>query len=357
MKVEISKVKISDRIRTDAGNLDELANDIKENGLISPIAVTEDMELLAGWRRLNACKKLGMTEIEANVMNPNDALAKLKIEISENENRKSFTFNEKIRWAELLEAEHKKTAQENSMANLKRGNEDNSPSVRNLTVGRIDDYVAKAVGFGSRDTLHKAEYIWENASPEMIKSLDDGQLSINAAYMSLKKENEKLKSANDMLEGLEEEASNKIDCLEMEAQQWREKANALEKSMMNADHVELRKEIGDTKLALRDMEEQKVSAEMTVIKQKNEIDSLKASRKSIMDAFDAYKQDYALSQKQSSNPELLQLKAMLGIVSELIGKCRLDDIGDITDEDRGAIYETVKGISDAVIALAESFAA
>ena len=354
MKVEISKVKISDRIRTDAGNLDELANDIKENGLITPIAVTEDMELLAGWRRLHACKQLGMTEIEANVMSPKDALAKLKIEISENENRKPFTFSEKMRWAEVLKKAYQKVAEENSKANLKNSG---VSSVQNCTVGRVNEKVANEVGLGSARTMSNAEYVIQHATPEMIKELDDGQLSVNAAYMSLKKENEKLKSANDMLEGLEEEASNKIDCLDMEAQRLREENRALKQSMMNADHVELRKEIGDTKLALRDMEEQKVSAEMTVIKQKNEIDSLKASRKSIMDAFDAYKQDYALSQKQSSNPELLQLKAMLGIVSELIGKCRLGDLGDMTDEDRGAIYETVKGISDAVIALAESFAA
>lgn len=35
-------------------------------------------------------------------------------------------------------------------------------------------------------TLKKAQYIYNNASEEMIKQLDEGQLSINKAYNDLK---------------------------------------------------------------------------------------------------------------------------------------------------------------------------
>lgn len=349
MKVEISKVKISDRIRTDAGNLDELANDIKENGLITPIAVTEDMELLAGWRRLHACKQLGMTEIEANVMSPKDALAKLKIEISENENRKPFTFSEKMRWAEILKKEYQKQAEENQKLGTSVSNE--------TQVGRVNQKVAEEVGLGSANKMWKSEYIVQHATPEMIKELDDGQLSVNAAYMSLKKENEKLKSANDMLEGLEEEASNKMGVLEMEAQQLREKYYALEQSMKDVDHIELRKEIGDTKLALRDMEEQKVSAEMTVIRQKNKIDTLQTNIKSIMAAFDEYKRDHADDKAEPENEELSQLKFMLGLIAELVCKCHVSDVTKYTVEERNSIYQTIISLGNEIKTLAKPFAA
>lgn len=38
----------------------------------------------------------------------------------------------------------------------------------------------------SEGTYKKAKYIYENADKEMIKQLDDGKLSINGAYVSLK---------------------------------------------------------------------------------------------------------------------------------------------------------------------------
>uniref|UniRef100_UPI00164242F3 ParB N-terminal domain-containing protein n=1 Tax=Bacillus thuringiensis TaxID=1428 RepID=UPI00164242F3 len=56
MLIDIKKIKVSDRIRKEFGNIEELANDIKENGLINPPVVTPDHELIAGERRLRACK-------------------------------------------------------------------------------------------------------------------------------------------------------------------------------------------------------------------------------------------------------------------------------------------------------------
>lgn len=356
MKIDISKIKISDRIRTDAGNLDELANDIKENGLITPIAVTEDMELLAGWRRLNACKKLGMKEIEANIMTAEDALAKLKIEISENENRKPFTFSEKMRWAEILKKEYQKIAEENSRANLK---DSGSPSVQNCTVGRVNAKVANEVGLGSARTMSNAEFVIKHATPEMIKELDDGQLSVNAAYMSLKRENERLKSENDMLEGLEEEASNKFDSLEMEAQQLREENWTLKRSMKDVDHVELRKEISDTRLALRDMEEQKVAAEMLADKRLKEVEKAKTERKAIMDSFDAYKAHIAeTSSVQNSN--LAELLAGLSMLRTLANHLSGIDTSSMSGKDidtvRGAITEVSETLADISNHLGESAA-
>jgi len=63
MLVDIDKIIIKDRIRKDFGNIEELANDIKENSLLNPITVipVENgmYQLIAGERRLRACKHLG----------------------------------------------------------------------------------------------------------------------------------------------------------------------------------------------------------------------------------------------------------------------------------------------------------
>ena len=69
---------------------------------------------------------------------------------------------EKMTWAEMLKDEYSKVANER----MKKGVAD--PSQKSDT-GRVDDTVAKEVGFGSRDTYRKAEYIYENADEEMVK--------------------------------------------------------------------------------------------------------------------------------------------------------------------------------------------
>ncbi|MEA4899430.1 MAG: hypothetical protein VB115_14470 [Christensenellaceae bacterium] len=127
-------------------------------------------------------KQIADLQAEVRVMTVQDALHQLKLEISENENRKDFTFSEKMDWAERLKEEYSKIAE----ANQKSGT-----SVTDVTqVGRVDQKVAEAVGLGSYGKLRKAEYIRANADEEMIRQLDEGQLSINGAYVRLKKQAE-----------------------------------------------------------------------------------------------------------------------------------------------------------------------
>ncbi len=182
MLVDADKIIVKDRIRKDFGDLEELAKDIQENGLINPPVVTPDNVLIAGERRFRAMTQiLGWKQIEVRPMTVQDALHQLKLEISENENRKDFTFSEKMDWAERLKEEYRKVAEANSLAGT---------TVKGFTVGRVDEKVAEEVGIGSHVQLRKAEYIKANADEEMIRQLDEGQLSINAAYVKLKKKAE-----------------------------------------------------------------------------------------------------------------------------------------------------------------------
>ena len=44
MKLSIEKIIVANRIRKDLGSVQELAEDIKANGLINPIVVNEEKE-------------------------------------------------------------------------------------------------------------------------------------------------------------------------------------------------------------------------------------------------------------------------------------------------------------------------
>jgi ParB family chromosome partitioning protein len=192
MLVDINKIKVSDRIRKDFGNIQELADDIKENGLINPPVVTPEYDLIAGERRLRAMKLLGYEQVEVRIMSVQDALHQLKLEISENENRKDFSFSEKMQWAEQLKAEYEKIAKANSLNNL-----ENLSSGKHLPlgeVGRVRDKIAEDLNLGSGEQFRKAEYIKQNADEELIKALDEGQLSVNAAYKQLKEKVKELEN-------------------------------------------------------------------------------------------------------------------------------------------------------------------
>lgn len=94
MKIKISDIKIKKRLRKDAGDLSELVNSIHKNGLFNPVLINEKNELLAGYRRIQAVKLLGWSEVECNTINAKSRLDKFNIEVDENTARKDFSYEE-----------------------------------------------------------------------------------------------------------------------------------------------------------------------------------------------------------------------------------------------------------------------
>ena len=196
--MKIDEIIVKDRIRKDSGGMMELINDIKANGLINPVTINTDHVLLAGYRRLTACKALGMTDIPVHMVSTKSEEQDLKVEISENEIRKEFTMTERLDYArrlERIEAEKAKDRQ-GSRNDLKDFPQNSAES------GETRDKVATKVGM-SHDTLRKAQKIEENKDlidAQDFADWDDGKLSTNKLYTQLKqqksalsKENQKMK--------------------------------------------------------------------------------------------------------------------------------------------------------------------
>lgn len=96
--IELSKIKISDyntRKDLDSGtedsSLDDLANSIKEKGLLNPIIIMKKddgtYEVVAGQRRYLACKKLGMDKISAIIRDKMDDADATVLSLIENVHR------------------------------------------------------------------------------------------------------------------------------------------------------------------------------------------------------------------------------------------------------------------------------
>lgn len=237
--MKIDEIIVKDRIRKDTGGMMELINDIKANGLINPVTINTDHVLLAGYRRLTACKALGMEDIPVHMVSTESEEQDLKIEISENENRKEFTMTERLDYARRLQRIESIKADQRQ--------KDGKDLSQNSDKGRTDEIVSKQTGIGSRDTLRKAQEIAENKDkfdPEEFKDWDDGKLSTNKLYTQLKQQKSALSKENQMLKEDHQRLEQQNSKLkhELESQPVKKVVQTVEKLVTPDDYEFLKKD-------------------------------------------------------------------------------------------------------------------
>ena len=182
MKIDIKNIKIGERLRKEMGDIQELADSIKEQTLLQAIGINENNELIFGLRRIKAAKLLGWEQIDARVVN---VTSLIEGEITENEIRKDFTNDEKVAIGKMIEQQ----------LGERRGN----PNFRKDTIPPMlaeletRDIAAQKAGFGSHGTYEKAKLISGKANAEIKNKLDSNEFSINQAYNEIKKEERKQK--------------------------------------------------------------------------------------------------------------------------------------------------------------------
>lgn len=102
-EIPISEITVSEwdaRQNTEKDvEIEDLMRSIEFDGLLSPVTVTKPEHgkylLIAGRRRLNACKLLGMQKIAAHIVNDKTETQKRRATLMENLNRKDLTEMEK----------------------------------------------------------------------------------------------------------------------------------------------------------------------------------------------------------------------------------------------------------------------
>ena len=94
MQLPIEDIKIKKRIRKDLGDLTSLIDSLRSHGLMNPVVITKNKELIAGHRRIASAKVLGWKSIEVMVLDKISELEKLELEIEENVVRKDFSGDE-----------------------------------------------------------------------------------------------------------------------------------------------------------------------------------------------------------------------------------------------------------------------
>lgn len=171
--IPIDAITIGERYRQDLGDLTELAESIRQVGLLHPIVITSDNNLVAGQRRLEVLRALGYTDIPCRVIDPE---LLLRAEHDENTVRKDFTPTEALAIAKALEAYEREQAAARKRAGARRGGRKEGSS--NLEEPRkareARTRAAKATGY-SASTLNKVEAVEKAAReyPERFGHLPD----------------------------------------------------------------------------------------------------------------------------------------------------------------------------------------
>lgn len=107
----VASIRILERTRSDAGDVRDLVQSIKERGLTNPITVTEDLILIAGLRRLQAVKLLDWESIPVRVRAGSlSPLDRSRIELDENVCRLDLPNSERIKLGRMIEEEERQAA-------------------------------------------------------------------------------------------------------------------------------------------------------------------------------------------------------------------------------------------------------
>jgi N6-adenosine-specific RNA methylase IME4 len=154
----IDAILVGPRFRKNLGNLDDLAASIDEIGLLHPVVITSDMQLIAGQRRLEACRTLGWTEIPVTVIAINEIV---RGEYAENAIRKDFLPSEIDAIRRAMEPAEKEAAVER-MSDGGKGWKLSTPSEKTR------DKIGEFAGVSGR-TVEKIARVVEAAEAEPDK--------------------------------------------------------------------------------------------------------------------------------------------------------------------------------------------
>lgn len=183
--MRIDAITIGERHRKDMGDIDALAQSIADVGLLHPIVVTPDGRLIAGARRLEACKRLGLLDVPTTII---DLTQIVRGEQQENAVRKDFTPTEQVSIMRALEPIERQAAKERQTT---MNNAETAPVNFTGATGSALDKVAAAVGV-SRPTLVKAAEVIKAAEQEpdafsdLVETMDKTG-KVDRAYTELKR--------------------------------------------------------------------------------------------------------------------------------------------------------------------------
>lgn len=212
-KIPIESIIITDRTRKDFGDIESLAESISAVGLLQPIVINENNELIDGQRRIKAYIQLGRREIPCCRVNLKEIILG---EFHANSNRKELTTSERVVISKALEEFFRKYSRS---VGSPRSNQE-------LDKNTTQDYGLSLNSANFKQADHSHEPQWMETMkeeslrpPSIAKHFDEIESVIEYAYDALYSLRDTLEELNDnvydvLYTRLSEYVTQLDDCLE-----------------------------------------------------------------------------------------------------------------------------------------------
>lgn len=195
-EIPVDKIIVGDdRFRKvfDRKRLEELKSSIKSKGQIEPIIVTQGFELIAGERRLRACRELGRSVIAMFREDITDPLLRREIELEENLMREDLTPQEEcIAKAEIHELMLKKHGGQRSGPSIGSGwglgdtaemlGQSKSAIAEDVKLGQLVPHLPQLREAKTKSEMKKVikqlekRAVWQQKAREASKSVDGTEI-------------------------------------------------------------------------------------------------------------------------------------------------------------------------------------
>ena len=182
--IEIDKIKVGrrGRFRKGLGDIADLVESIRTVGLLHPIVVDSKRNLIAGERRLTACKRLEWLDVPVRIIDLDEGQL-LRAQQDENTVRKNFTPTEMVAIKRAVEDKVK------TPHGGDHTSEESKRQILPLVRGKTIDKAAAIVGT-SPETLRKAEAVVTaaEADPKLAPIVEemDRTGKVDPAYRKVK---------------------------------------------------------------------------------------------------------------------------------------------------------------------------
>jgi ParB family chromosome partitioning protein len=191
MKISVNNIVVKDNRRElKESTVAELMQSINEVGLLNPVTIDEDNNLIAGAHRLEAIKRLGWSEIDCNVIGGLDDLQKRMAELDENIIRNNGSYLERDEWMlerkEIYEALHPET--KHGMRNGQTSKNDNLSSLESFAQD-----VAEKTGLSER-TIQRSIQRAADIIPDMKEIIKETDMPKSTATDIARLETEEQKT-------------------------------------------------------------------------------------------------------------------------------------------------------------------
>jgi hypothetical protein len=250
----VGVIDVGERHRQDLGDLIDLATSIAEIGLLHPIVVTPDKRLVAGARRLEACRILGWTEIPVTITSKLDeATRRLHAERDENTCRLDMKVSEKVALGLDLERLERPKADERRRTGNAKGGRAGSRWSRDHQLPKTADIVGKAIGL-SGPTYSRAKAVVvaaESGKPEAVEALAEMDATGNVSRAYRKATGHAVHTTKPYKRGKNTNLTKIIRPVHTYVKQWDE---SFFTGMTPAEARRLRKLVGETTSGLFEIE-------------------------------------------------------------------------------------------------------